>query len=129
MNLADPAPESCGPRGCTEVRTGCRGSSGVAWELSTTGATEARVVLGMPDDADPATYALEEPGWNTVELTARRPDGEFAEPLPEQRDPSGRTLTLRFTVDGVERLGFELGNWGSCHWCGPSVYLILAGAY
>ena len=38
------------------------------------------------------------------------------------------TVTRRFAVDGAERLGFELGSWGSCHWGGPSVYPVQAEA-
>jgi hypothetical protein len=106
--VADPAPVGCGDTGCLDVRSGWP-QSGIAWQLDTQGATEARVTFAVDDGADPATFIL------YVTLVAMLPNGTAAPGLAEERDIANRTITRRFDTQGAERLGFELETFSEFH--------------
>jgi hypothetical protein len=89
--------------------------AGLAWQLDTTGATEAWVTFADPDDS--------------IEVAATTPDGQSAEWIGITRDATAHTVTLRFAVSAARRLGFELTvNKSVCPMFGaPSVCVLSSG--
>jgi hypothetical protein len=105
---------TCGDSACLEIYTGCVGSSGVAWQLETQNATEARVTF-YGDAIHAVPY-----GFTVV---ATLPDGTLASELSREVDAEGGTVTLRFDPAGADRIGIELKAWSNCSY-GQFGYLV-----